>query len=486
MPTHRVAIFSCVLLSGCWPAFGQAEYRVYEEHPRLFLDPARLERLRKDVERQSIRWQSLRNLADEGEAFPEQPLVDALRFQVAGVDESGTNAVAWAKGLVTDGIRNGFELRQAALVYDWCYDLFDDRARTALRDTIVAAVDPLLPRANLDPGLLRGAILASIALAGDWPDSESILAGLLETHWRGEIEPIFESGGLSDDAATLIAILETSLAVRRNLEIDLLRPVTKALVSLVRARLLSYYPLDIETAEGLARRPSVFGTDDGTAAVQAPLYRIADMLLVAYEANLPEFQFLQGWIRDDAYLLRSPMAAPYELLWVNPYLPGLTPQSAPMLAYDPVRGRLYGRLGWERTATWVGYTAGRLEILANGALSASDDFRGLAPMYFPEAVIVPVEPPAKLVLSWQPDRQQAPESASVFFVGLQPSARYALKVGGRDAQLIDTDRGGVALLRTSRESSKRYRVDLRKKVRIELRPSLKPTDPGRRRPTLRP
>ncbi|MDE0107873.1 MAG: hypothetical protein OXJ37_23040 [Bryobacterales bacterium] len=480
-----VATLGCALLCLGDAAFGQAEFRVYEEHPRLFLEPSRLQRLRNDVDRQSLRWRSLSDLVAAETAFEEQPLVDALRFQVEGAETAGRAAVAWSKRLSENGIGNAGELRQAALVYDWCYDLFDPSERAELREAMATAVSSLLPQAALGVGLIRSAILASIAAAGDWDESEAALAALLGEHWRTEVMPSLRDGSIGDDGQNLIAALETGLVVRHNLESDPLQPGIDALRSLARCRLLSYYPLDIETDSGRLRWPSRYGTNEQLARRQAPLYRIAEMLLVAYESNLPEFQFLQGWIRDEGYQQTSQLVAPYEFLWVNPYLPGLTAQSSPLLAHDPIRGRIFGRSGWDLPATWLGYSEGRLELLASGELSTTTNFRGLAPIYFPEAVVVPVTPPAKTTLSWEPSREQAPENAYIFLVGLRAGDTYGLKIGGRDARLVQASEGGIIVLQSAPLANKRDRIDLRRKVRLELRPTLKPTDPRRPPPTLR-
>lgn len=481
----RAAAVGLALLACPAPAFGQAEYRVYREHPRLFLEDTRLARLRKDVDRQTLRWQALAGLVEAGAVFPEQPLVDALRFQAAGSGESGRDAVEWATRLAADGIRSAADLRLAAIVYDWCHTLFDPESRNAVRAAIAEAVETVLPMAGSDVGLVRAAIMASIAVAGDWKDSERALAGLLGTHWEADVRPQLASGQLADDGASLVAVLEASLAVRHNLETDLLRPATEALASLVRTRLLSYYPLDIDTPEGLCRRPSRFGADDSQAAMQAPLYRIAELLLVAYESNLREFQFIQGWIRDEQYLLRSPMVAPYEFLWVNPYLPGLSPQSAPTLAHDGVRGRLYGRTRWERPAAWIGYADGRLDLLTQDGSSVSGSLDGLSPMYFPDAVVVPVKPPARFSLQWQPAGRAAPEVVKIYLIGLRAAETYGLKVGGRPARLVEAGPGGILVLHSDPAAPRKDRIDLRRKVRFDLRPTLKPTDPRRPPPTLR-
>lgn len=484
MRALRVASICCLLLASVGETFGQADFRVYRERPRLFLEPARLARLRKDVDRQTLRWQALRALIEEGQAFPEQPFVDALRFQIEGDEQAGGSAVAWSQRMAASGIRAAAELRLAALVYDWCRDLFDEPSRLAVQNALAAAVEDLLPRAGLDAGLIRAAVLASIALAGDWPGSEAALGELLQTHWKADVAPALARGDLTDDGAALVAVLEATLAVRHNLELDLLRETGGALSALASTRLLSYFPLDIDTEEGRARRPSGFGADEREARLQAPLYRIADMLLVAYESNLREFQFIQGWIRDDNYLLRSPMAAPYEFLWVNPYLPGLTPQSAPLLEHDPVRGRLYGRQSWQRPTTWVGYANSRLTVLADETLSSATGLSDLPPMFFPEAAVVPVEPPAKLALLWEPSPRTAPETAKIFLVGLRSGETYSLKINQRETRLVQAGAGGILVLRTDPTQDKRDRIDLRKRVRLQLRPTLKPTAPGRPRPTL--
>lgn len=485
MRALRAATIGCVLLCLGDAAFGQAEFRVYEDHPRLFLERSRLQRLRKDVDRQSLRWRSLSDLIAAETAFAERPLVDALRFQVEGAETAGRAAVAWSQRLAERGIGNAGDLRQAALVYDWCYDLFAASERAELRDAMAAAVSTLLPRAALGVGLIRAAILASIASAGDWDESEAALATLLGAHWKTEVAPSLRDGSIADDGQALIAALETGLVVRHNLESDPLQPGIDALRSLARCRLLSHYPLEIETDSGRLRWPSRFGANQQLAQEQAPLDRIAEMLLVAYESNLPEFQFLQGWIRDERYLQTSQLVAPYEFLWVNPYLPGLTAQSSPLLAHDPIRGRIFGRSGWDPAATWLGYTDGRLELLADGELSTATSIGGLAPVYFPNAVVVPVAPPAKISLSWEPSREQAPENAYIYLIGLQAGETYGLKIGGREARLVQASEGGIIVLQSDPNADKRNRIDLRRKVRLELRPTLKPTDPRRAPPTLR-
>lgn len=484
MRALRAALVAAALLPGAASALAQADYRVYEERPRIFLERDRLERLRRDVDRQSLRWQALNGLITAGANFAEQPLVDALLYQAGADRDSGLRAVRWAVSSAANGLGTSAELRLVALVYDWCHDLFGPQERLAAGQALAASVESLLPMANLGAGPIRAAILAAIALAGEWDGSEAALASLLETHWQSDLGPGLQDGSLADDAASLIAVLEAALAVRHNLDRDPLEPGVDGLRSLARARLASYYPVDIETSEGLMRRPSRFGANEEEARAHAPLDRIAEMLMVAYEANLREFQFVQGWIRDETYLPRSTLLSPYEFLWVNPYLPGLTAESSPLVTHDRVRGRLYGRSSWQRRAAWLGYSQGRLELFANGDLSAADSMRGLAPVYFPESVAVPVAPPARIVISWEPSRSEAPQSVHVYLIGLRAGESYGLKIAGHPPRLIEAGAGGIAVIRSDPGVPKRDRIDFRRKVRIDIQPTLKPTRAGRPRPSL--
>src|SRR5271165_1005160 len=94
-------------------------YRVYTEHPRLFLRPARLKLLKRERERQSMRWRQYDMLIAGNAAMPEPGFASGLHYAVTGDAASGKRAIEWALGGATD-------LRQLALVYDWCQDILSE------------------------------------------------------------------------------------------------------------------------------------------------------------------------------------------------------------------------------------------------------------------------------------------------------------------------------------------------------------------------
>ena len=142
------------------------------------------------------------------------------------------------------------------------------------------------------------------------------------------------------------------------LDRDLWAEAPEAFRALPLARMLGYLPGVIEAPEGRLRRHALAPAAGEEAAREAMLGRIAEMLLVAYESASREAQFLQGWLRNDSFTLRGPFGALYELLWINPYLPGLAPASAPRWTFDPVRGRIFA----QREDSWIGYFDGELHV----------------------------------------------------------------------------------------------------------------------------
>src|SRR5512142_1155267 len=89
---------------------------VSSDHPRLFLRSNRLRLLKRERERTSARWQQFETLMAGHAPMPEPGFADALYYQISGNAESGKRAIAWA-------LRPGADLRQQAIVFDWCQSL---------------------------------------------------------------------------------------------------------------------------------------------------------------------------------------------------------------------------------------------------------------------------------------------------------------------------------------------------------------------------
>lgn len=470
MPTLRIALLACWLLPAT--LFGQAEYRVYSDHPRIFLDNDRLRRLTRDAERETPRWRRLQTALAESTELVELPLAQALAFQAGADEASGRAAVDWA--LTMDANWAPGDLRLAALVFDWCQPLLSDAERAQLVSVLAKGSESASRLAGLDITNVRDGLLASIALAGHWDGSEAAIGRFVEQQWGQDILPLLEQGQLTDQAHELIAVLEISHAFRHNLERDLWLHAAKVFDPLPVSRILSYLPGSLESEEGRLRRPFPLtaGTDP---ARQALLGRIAEMLLVAYKPSTRRFQYLQGWLRNDSYTLKGALGTPYEFMWVNPYLPGLSPSSGLALAHDPIRGRLFARQGWDESDLWIGYSDGVLKIFAGGELSTIRPEDKQAPIAIPGAAIVMPQIPSKVTVSVPADADQ--NGYRIILIGLQQDESYAIRVNRDDARLFDAGRGGIIALVNSPEDDK-PRFKFRKQVRIDIRKAMKAVPRG--------
>ncbi len=122
--------------------------------------------------------------------------------------------------------------------------------------------------------------------------------------------------------------------------------------------------------------------------------------MVAYDANAPETQVLQGWLMHDKYLMRGALGTPYEFLWANPYQPGLSYYHVPMIFYAPEFGRLFVRSSWDDAAEWFGQFDGVMQDFADGRVTVIDPQRPPGQMELNEAVISFGKISAKFELTW--------------------------------------------------------------------------------------
>lgn len=446
-----------------------ADYRVYTKHPRLWLDGGRLERLRHEVQRDTERWRQLQLLSRSGTRFPEEPLWLALQFRVGGSEEAGRKAVAWALAQAESSqmLSDPGDLRLGAVVFDWCHELLSTEERERLAGALGKAAQAIASGHGLEAGPVRSAVLAAVAVADEWEQASQTLLTLIDGRWRGEIQPALLRGATPDRAAELMAMLEIFHAVRYNLEQDLWRESDAVFRPLPRVQMLRYYPRQLETETGDLRelaQPSAVKLEARAESVPA---RIAEMMLVAYESTLEEYQFLQGWIRHDAYVLRDPYGAVYEFIWINPYLPGLSYSNSPPVAHDEVRGRVFARQGWDEEDVWAGYLGGELQVYGEGQLMVIGPETKQAPLEFAGAAIALARLPMKFEVE-VPHAVGARDDRVIYVVGLRQGETYEVKVNRSRFRPYLAGVGGIVAIRN--EGGKEItEIEFDQKVKVEIR-----------------
>ena len=423
------------------------EYRVYTEHPRLILTAQRLRLLKRERERETRRWRQFELLVKGSPNLPEPGFALALYYAVSGDNAAGKRAVEWALGA-------GNDLRQLALVYDWCQPLLGPPESKAL----VAKIRRLLQTpagqqsvAMDGLGAVRDRTLATIATADDPQHPEEALLGEMVRHWwRGGFARSLAEGGSTPQLADLYPLLEILHAVRDNLKIDLRDAAPEYFAHLPKYLVIENYPAPYRAPENEFRIPMSFRGGMSPSGIssngvqpdlnRAALARAAGLSMVAYDTNGLENQFLQGWLIQDRFSLMTSFGAPYEFLWANPYQPGLSYFQLPLVFHDEQSGALFVRSAWDEDADWFGLYGGQAELFHAGS----------ATVVHLDASGSPAPKPTRLgetsIVFGRTPFQFSTEGGTVLVIGLKPGNPYLVETDDEEIREIATDRAGTLVL----------------------------------------
>ena len=419
------------------------EFRVYTDHPRLFLNAQRLRLLKRERDRDSMRWRQFALLVQAAAQLPEPGFAYALYYSVTGDTEIGKRAVEWATGTGTD-------LRQLALVYDWCQPVLttvQSRALAAKIGRLVAQRPAVTVEAR------RDRVLAAIATADGQNHSEE--ATLRETAldwWKAQLAPKLLDGRVTLAHHELFALLEILHAIRDNLKIELRESAPDYFKELPKYQVLGNYPAPLAAPENEYRIPVYKGAGQPNID-HAALARAAGLSMVAYDNNALENQYLQGWLIQDRFMLQGTFGAPYEFMWANPYQPGLSYFQLPILYHDKHSGALFLRSNWEDDAVWFGLYQGEAQLFQDGRVTVLNRTGPMAPNPKPIAV----GEAASVLLGRSPLRFSM-EGGITLIVGLKPRHRYLVEVDDEELRDLESDTIGTLVLEYPAERAAGVRI----------------------------
>jgi hypothetical protein len=419
-----------------------ADFHVYRDAPRLLLTPQRLRLLQRERERQSPRWEQFDALMSGGAAMPEPGFAWALYYQVTRQAAAAGKAIEWALGNSTD-------LRQLALVFDWC----GPALTPAQADGLAAKIEQALAASANDVRSQSARVLAAIALADRLPDQgNAILSEIVQKWWRAQIVPQLAAGRPVLPREQRYALYEMLHALRDNVKIDLRESAPAYFKQLPLEHMTGHYPAPFPGAENEFLIP-VYLHDGNPDPADAAMSRAAGLAMVAYDTNALESQLLQGWLMRDRFIMRDSLGAVYEFLWANPYQPGLNYDQVPLVFHEPDTGEVFARTSWDEDATWIGYFDGRLQLFQNGRLQTLRQGVAVQPVQVGTATIAsaPARDAAKFHLSNQ----------ILFVLGLAPRSEYAVEIDDQELEFLDTDAGGTLQVSTSGVGDAGVRVRLR-------------------------
>jgi hypothetical protein len=395
----------------------------------------------------SMRWEQFDTLVSGGVPMAEPGFAAALYYRASGNAAAGRKAVDWAlTGEATD-------LRQLALVFDWCAPVMSapqsDRLAAKIQAQLAAPAPPLL-----DVRAQNARVLAAAAIADRLPDQgASILSDVVEKWWRGSLVPRLLRGEPAIPREHIYALYEMMHVLRDNLKIDLRDSAEEFFKQLPMDHLTGQYPAPFPGKEGLFHIP-VYVRDGEPDLSEAALSRAAEMAMVAFDNNAADSQYLQGWLMQDRFQMQDPFGSPYEFLWADPYQPGLSYFQVPLIFHDGLSGHLFARASWDEDAPWIGYFDGHLQMSRNGGIQTLKPGATVAPVRVGDAVVMsaPVRDAAKFRI----------DSAVLFVLNLEPHAIYDIEIEDQKLDEGQTDSGGTLVITTAEGTDADVRIRLRR------------------------
>jgi hypothetical protein len=433
-------LFRLVLLPVALVSLAQAQalsdedYHVYNDSPRVLLTKQRLRLLQRERQRQSMRWQQFDTLISGGAALPEPGFASALYYQVARDAAQGRKAVEWALSDTADPLR---DLRQLALVFDWCGSLASKTQADRLYAKIERAMAAPAPAVD-DVKRHSARVLAAIAVADRLPDhADQILRAELVDWWNGIVVKRLANGEPAIPREQLYFLYEMFHTVRDSLKIDLREPAGAYFKTLPVDHIAGHYPSPMEAPENEYRVP-IYVRDGDPDLNVAAMSRAAEMAMVAYDDNALESQFLQGWLMQDRFLMKGGLGAVYEFLWANPYQPGLSYFHIPLVFHEASTGHVFARTSWDEDATWIGYFDGHLQLFADGHVQTLRAGVATKPVRIGDALLLSAES--------QDAAKFRATGEAIFVLNLAPRATYEVEIDDQELSEAETDVGGTLVL----------------------------------------
>jgi hypothetical protein len=437
------AVFSMVFCGVLWwtcavvtaQAPPDEDYHVYTDSPRLLLTKQRLRLLQRESDRRSVRWQQFDSLISGGAPMPEPGLAAALYYQVAKDPAAGKRAVEWALGADPQK-----DLRQLAIVFDWCGALMTKAQADKLAEKIQSGLSTAPPSADSGSDIVQydARALAAIAIADRLPDhGNAILGALVQQWWRGVVVKRIAVGRPAAPREQFYAMFEMMHAIRDNLKIELRESAPTYFRTLPIDDLAGHYPPSLPTPENEYRVP-VYVREGDPDVTDATMGRAAELALVAYDDNALESQFVQGWVMQDRFVMQSGLGCVYEFLWANPYQPGLSYFHVPLVFHDSTTGHVFARTSWDEDAVWLGYFEGHLQIFKDGKIQSLRPGAATKPVRIGDALLMSAD--SKDAVQFEANAE------AVFVLNLMPRAMYEVEVDDQEMTEVETDAGGTLVL----------------------------------------
>ncbi len=377
------------------PVYAQT-VTVKASHPRIWLTPERLARLKTYQQQNTARWQKVKTLADSASASSNNEdtlMAVGLAYQVTGNATYGTKCASILSNITVNSNtifaaeHNGYYYRSiipgVAAGYDWCYSALSAAQKSQGAKWMMDRADAVWPEttpsrsggwAVRDPGnnYYWGFMMtwpAALAAYGDDPTSGGTVSSpnrpqyhlnLALSKWRKEVRPVMDGegeGGVFIEGTNYDSSHQMAIALDAHKTAtgqDLINePGFTFLKDSLWWRIYSTAP---NNSEG-------YNYGDQSRYPQAYIWSLDRFRALPVMDNITDTsqrQYLQGWLAD----IKGSTSDKYHDTWEFLYYDeALTPKSISTLPnnfYAKGSGLFVRRSDWTSAATYWGIWAGTL------------------------------------------------------------------------------------------------------------------------------
>jgi uncharacterized repeat protein (TIGR01451 family) len=378
-----IIIALLVQKQGHKPARAEINYTVKASHPRVWLTPERITRLKTEAANDSQRWQTVKKLADKGltDEFDTTYLPDlGLAYQVTGDTKYCKQAIT---GMIDSAVLSNnldddsyFYYRSVmpdmTAGFDWCYSQMSTGERQKIAGWLMDRADAVWPETN--PARANGwglwpannyfygfwmTLPAALATQGDDSRSDKhIQLGLAK--YTDEVKPwqeswgnggMFAEGTNYDSTFNLGRVLDSFLTATGQ---DLVNDTPYLTDSMLWRIYASTPSLD-----------HYYNLGDQSRVSDGPLYdydRLRAMIPLLDSKDTQRKQYLKHWLDTmEPNISSASFTAPWEFVFYDETAASADyTKSLPLSYLAKGTGTFLNRTNWTDSATYWGIWAGPL------------------------------------------------------------------------------------------------------------------------------
>lgn len=351
------------------------EIELVVPHPRIWLTPELITKLRDRARRQTPRWVALKDRVDAGDPYGNFLGNESigLVYQVTQDPVYGDRLVNRVMSTINNGSANSDTIMGAAIGFDWAYDRFSEEQKAAIINYMNSAIeangrraltDSMMAWHNYNIANMHYIGIAGLATLGDNPKAQEWMINARYDRYENLLLKGFEisgSGGGWPEGTVYGAfstwrLIQYIEAVRTATGEDLFSS-TPWFFDRMSFELLADHPTVAEYYGNYYKKYVSFGDSERNRHSMADYSRAQRLILINRYSDTDMAKQLQWYLsQPPANQMAWHSMIGEEFLWYDPDQPQIQPTTLTHLSEGT--GTVFMRSDWNEDAVYVSFQGG--------------------------------------------------------------------------------------------------------------------------------